>query len=299
MKVTKLFHQERLDKFIVANFNLARHQVDKLFANNQILLNGVVPFKKGINVKLNDEVSILKQQEKLQRQPTKKIKLPIVYEDKDVIVINKPKNILVHPTSFGDKNTIVQILSRKIKKKEFADQTRPGVVSRIDRNTTGLCIIAKNKYMFDSLLEQTKKRIMIKQYLAIVHHCFQDKFLLIKAPIERSKQSRLKMVVSDEPKAKPATTEITVLENFRTASLISCKLITGRTHQIRCHLAYIHHPVYNDPLYGTIDGFKDYDQFLHCNYLKFYHPRLDKFIELNCEPDKVFNDLLIKLRSNL
>jgi 23S rRNA pseudouridine1911/1915/1917 synthase len=204
----------------------------------------------------------------------------------------------VHPTSFNETNTIVNILYKKIRTKDFPDSVRPGIVHRLDKDTTGLLVIAKNKKTYLALIKQIADRILVRKYLALVHHNFNDKFLLLKLPIARSKQNKLKMVVSDEPNAKPAQTEVIVLENYPQGSLIECKLLSGRTHQIRVHMAYIHHPIFNDELYGTYDGYKNYGQFLHAYYLSFIHPITGNLMEFQIKPDNIFNKLKIKLRGD-
>ena len=226
-----------------------------------------------------------------------KNKIEIVYEDDSLIVINKPKNILVHPTTFNEDETIVGLLKDKINIKEFDDQVRPGIVQRLDKNTTGLIVNTKKKKVSDDLIAQINEDILIRKYLAIIHHNFKEDEIIIKAPIARSKGDKLKMVVSDDPKAKNAQTNIEVIKHFKDACLIECLLLTGRTHQIRVHLSYLHHPVYNDELYGQFDGYENYGQFLHSHYLRFIHPLTNQIMEFEKEPDDTFKSLIKKLES--
>jgi 23S rRNA pseudouridine1911/1915/1917 synthase len=202
---------------------------------------------------------------------------------------------LTHPTTFNEQNTLVNILLDKIKISEFEDQMRPGIVHRLDRNTTGLLVIAKDRETYENLIEQIHNKRLIRKYLALVHHRFKDDHLMLKLPIIRSKTQLSKMTISDSLQAKLAITEIKVLKNFNQGSLIECLLLTGRTHQIRIHLSYIHHPVFNDPLYGTYDGYKNYDQFLHAHYLSFIHPISNKILEFHSKPDDIFMSLEKKL----
>ncbi len=218
--------------------------------------------------------------------------LMIVYEDESLIVINKPKNMLTHHTKYDDSNTVIDLLIHKINVEEFEDKSRPGVVQRLDRNTTGLMVIAKTKLSYDNLLKQITDKSLIKKYLAIVHGTFNHNSLVIKCPIIRSKKNTTKMVVSDDPKAKEATTLVSVLKQKDNLSLIECTLITGRTHQIRVHMNYLHHYVYNDPLYGHDDGVKNYDQFLHSYFLSFNHPLTNELLEFKSVPDKIFNSII-------
>jgi 23S rRNA pseudouridine1911/1915/1917 synthase len=221
--------------------------------------------------------------------------IKIIYEDNDLLVIDKPKGLLVHPSSFNEKNTLVDQLRDKICVSEFDDQVRPGIVHRLDRNTSGLILVVKNKLAYDGIVDQIHKRTLVRKYLTVVHRQFDHDTITIKAPIARSKQHVLKMVVSDDVKAKPSVTEVKVIKNLKDAALIECQLLTGRTHQVRVHLAYIHHPIYNDGVYGKNDGYENYDQFLHAHYLSFTHPITKAFLVFNSQPDQTFNDLVKKL----
>lgn len=219
-------------------------------------------------------------------------KLIIVYEDDSVVVVNKPKNMLTHHTKYDTDNTVVDYLIHKVNVDEFEDKSRPGIVQRLDRNTTGLMVVAKNIEAYNSLINQISNNTLTKKYLTIVHGKFKKDSLIIKCPIIRSKKNTTKMVVSDDPKAKDATTIIKVLKESNELSLIECTIVTGRTHQIRVHMNFIHHNVLNDPLYGHEDGYKDYDQFLHSYHLSFYHPITKELLEFKSVPDNTFNSVI-------
>ncbi|MDR3329881.1 MAG: RluA family pseudouridine synthase [Mycoplasmataceae bacterium] len=299
LKVQNLKEKTRLDKFLTNSLKQNRSYIDKLFDQQLIFVNDVLAFKKG---QLIDNGSIIEIKESDKPTSAKlissKAKIEIVFEDKDVIVVNKPKHMLVHPTTFNEQDTVVNVLLKKIKVSDFDDKLRPGVLHRLDRDTSGLLIFAKNKKAYDNLSKQIKLKHIIRKYLAIVHNDFKDKFLLIKAPIDRSTQNELRMVVSDSAKAKLAQTEVTILENYPSAALVECFLLTGRTHQIRVHMAYIHHPIYNDELYGTYDGYKNYGQFLHAYFLSFVHPTTKEVMTFKSEPDKTFQGLKLELRGD-
>jgi 23S rRNA pseudouridine1911/1915/1917 synthase len=296
--VRNLLQKERLDIYLTQTLKQKRSFIDKLIANDLVLVNKKLPHKKGQLIDNDFIIEMnLPSKDVIKIKPTK-IKLKIVYEDDDIIVIDKPKNLIVHPTNFHEQNTLVNALIKKIKTENFTDKLRPGVVHRLDRDTTGLIVIAKNINAYDNLVEQIRNKTLVRKYLALVHNNFQDDFLLVKAPINRSKKNLLKMTVSDDPKAKPAQTEITVLENYARGALIECRLLTGRTHQIRVHLAYIHHPIYNDELYGNYDGYQNYGQFLHAHYLHFIHPINNNVMEFKSKPDNVFRKLKSKLQEN-
>ncbi|MDR1991499.1 MAG: RluA family pseudouridine synthase [Mycoplasmataceae bacterium] len=289
--------KERLDVYLTKTLNQKRSFIDKLFKKQLILVNNELPIKKGMLVENSFVITINDLPNLTNKLEHHHIDLKIVYEDEELIVIDKPKHLLVHPTTFGEQNTLINALLNRIQLEDFDDLLRPGIVHRLDRDTTGLIVIAKNQTSYDALLKQIENKILVRKYLALVHHNFQDEYLLIKAPIIRSQQNLLKMVVSDEAKAKAAETEITILENYHHGALIECKLLTGRTHQIRVHLAYIHHPVFNDELYGNYDGYKDYGQFLHAHYLSFMHPINKAILHFESQPDKIFDSLKHKLRT--
>jgi 23S rRNA pseudouridine1911/1915/1917 synthase len=294
--VKGLTQKERLDHYLKKALIQNRSYIDKLLDKKLVLVNSQLPDKNGQLIDNGTIIEIDELPETHNDLSSSDVTINIAYEDKDLIVINKPKHMLVHPTSFHDKDTVVNILQNKIKLKDFEDQLRPGVIHRLDRDTTGLLIIAKHKKSYDELIKQIQNKTLVRKYLALVHHNFQDQFLLIKAPIDRSKQNLLKMVVSDEPKAKLAQTEVTVLANYASGALIECRLLTGRTHQIRAHMAYIHHPVFNDELYGSYDGYKNYGQFLHAHYLSFIHPVTHKPLTFESKPDSTFMQLQNKLK---
>lgn len=212
----------------------------------------------------------------------------IIYENDDLIVVNKPKGLLTHSTAHQKDGTLFDAIKSKVKVDEFDDKTRAGIVQRLDNNTNGLMVIAKNKKTANALIEQIENKVLLRKYIAIVHNDFKDEKIIIKAPIARSKGAKLKFIVSDDCKAKDAQTEIKVIKHFKNAALIECTLKTGRTHQIRVHLSYINHPIYNDPLYGKDDGFGKYDQFLTSYYLRFVDPGSKKTLEFKVEPDETF-----------
>ena len=236
--------------------------------------------------------SVLEKKEK--QKISSMIQIEILFENEALMVINKPSGLLVHPTTHQETGTLVDLLKSKIKVDEFEDKTRPGIVQRLDQYTSGLMVVAKTKKAADYLSEQIQDKILVRKYRAVVHNPFKEgeDEIIIKAPIDRSKSGKLKFVVSDAPTAKEAETVVNLVANYSVAALVDCQLKTGRTHQIRVHLSYIHHPIYNDPVYGQSDGFKDYGQFLHSRYIKFINPVNGKVMEFTCEPDQTFRDLV-------
>jgi 23S rRNA pseudouridine1911/1915/1917 synthase len=219
----------------------------------------------------------------------------IIKETDNYFIINKFKNSLVQPTVYEKGTTIIDQLKDKINTEEFEDKERPGIIQRLDKQTTGLFIIVKNKKTEEYFKKQLEEEKLIKKYIAIVHNRMKEEHLMVKLPLSRV-PGKNKFKVSQDEKSKMAITEIINLENYQFSSLIECILHTGRTHQIRVHLTYIHHPIFNDLLYGKNDGFpKEYGQFLHSYKISFIDPQTKKVVNFKCEPDETFLKLKDKL----
>lgn len=261
----------RLDKVIAENVaDLTRSQVQSLIKKGQILVNDA-PTTNRYQVKPNDQVIIkLPDPVAIDVQP-EKMDLDIVYEDDDVIVVNKPQGMVVHPAPGHDHGTLVNGLLAHTPLATINGELRPGIVHRIDKDTSGLLMVAKNDQALVSLSKQLKDKTNQRKYWAIVHGNIKEDTGTINAPIGRSKKDRKKMAINEE--GRPAVTHFKVLERFGEYTLIECQLETGRTHQIRVHLKYIGHPVAGDPLYGPRKTLKGNGQFLHAKLLGFKHPR--------------------------
>ena len=223
------------------------------------------------------------------------IPLDIIYEDADVAVVNKPQGMVVHPSAGHTSGTLVNALMYHVKDlSSINGVVRPGIVHRIDKDTSGLLMIAKNDKAHNALAAELKDKKSLRKYVAIVHGNLPNDRGVIEAPIGRSEKDRKKQAVT--AKGKPAVTRVTVLERFGNYTLVELQLETGRTHQIRVHMAYIGHPVAGDPLYGPRKPLKGHGQFLHAKTLGFTHPTTGELVEFTAEEPAIFKETLEKLR---
>ncbi|GGH74623.1 23S rRNA pseudouridine1911/1915/1917 synthase [Pullulanibacillus pueri] len=264
---------DRIDKYIHQQFpELSRTQIQELIKVGDILVNDT-KVKQNYKINTDDVISVtIREPEPLDVKP-EPMNLDIVYEDKDVIVINKPRGMVVHPAPGHTSGTLVNGLVAHCEDLSGINGVlRPGIVHRIDKDTSGLIMVAKNDQAHRSLVEQLKDKTTHRVYKAIVHGVVPHKNGTIDAPIGRDEKDRKKMAVNIRH-GKPAVTHFTVNQHFTDFTYVDCQLETGRTHQIRVHMAYIGHPVAGDPKYGpkktlNIDG-----QALHAAELGFTHPR--------------------------
>ncbi|RMC24628.1 MULTISPECIES: RluA family pseudouridine synthase [unclassified Lactobacillus] len=293
IKVTAL--NGRLDKYITTQIpTLSRSRVKELIDGKQIFVNGKNE-KASYKVRINDYISITVPMLKPLNISPENIPLEIIYEDDDVIVVNKPQGMVVHPSAGHPDHTLVNALLFHTKSlAKSPEGFRPGIVHRIDKDTSGLLMVAKNADARISLESQLAHKTNKRQYLAIVHGNFNEKVGVIDAPIGRDRVNRKKMAVIEN--GKKARTHFEILEQFNGYSLIRCQLETGRTHQIRVHLAYIGHPVAGDPLYGPHHTLKGHGQFLHAARLGFNQPHTNQWLEFEVEPPLIFNKTISQLR---
>lgn len=285
----------RLDKYISEHIeNLSRTRVKELIKEKNILVNKKQE-KVSYKVQAGDEISVTVPAVKPLDLTPENIPLDIVYEDDDVIVVNKPQGMVVHPSAGHPDHTLVNALLYHTRNLAASPEGfRPGIVHRIDKDTSGLLMIAKNSQARESLEKQLANKTNERYYLAIVHGNFGEENGKIDAPIGRNPNDRKKMAVVEN--GKNAVTHFKVLEQFKNYSLIKCKLETGRTHQIRVHLSYIGHPIAGDPLYGPKKTLKGSGQFLHAEVLGFKHPKTGKQLTFEVKPPKIFEDTLNELR---
>lgn len=298
MKNFKFISEEndiRLDAFISSKFNdISRTKLQNLIKEKQVFVNGKNEKSKYL-LKAGDEVEISLPEEKQIEIKPEDIKLEIVYEDEYLLVVNKPVDMVVHPATSSENGTLVNALLNYTDKLSTVNEQRPGIVHRLDKDTTGLIIIAKDNETHLKLVDMFSKREINKKYLAICNGTFKNQKGIINKPIGRHPVDRKKMAVTDK-NSKEAITEYNVVFENEKFSLLDIILHTGRTHQIRVHLSSLNHPILGDKTYGVKnEKIKVDSQMLHAYNLDFKHPITDKQIFLKVEPPKLFLEVLEKI----
>ena len=256
----------RLDEYVKNKFDVSRSKAQKLNADNLVLVNKEHKNNSYI-VEENDIVELIENKEYIPSKfKSENIPLDIVYEDKDLVIINKPSGMVVHPASGNYENTLVNALIYRYNLDDT--NVRSGIAHRIDKDTSGLVIVAKNDKTLELLIDMFKNKEIKKTYVAIVDGVINNKSATINAPITRDVKDRKKMMVGKD--GKNSITHFYVIKTFKNNTYISLNLETGRTHQIRVHMAYIGHPVTNDKVYGKENT--SFGQYLHASKLEFIHP---------------------------
>ena len=297
MIINVIDNEDRLDKYLLDKIEVSRSKLQKMINNGNVLVNGN-KVKNSYVVKIDDEITIDENyQEKIEILP-ENIPLDIVYEDDDLLVVNKKSGMVVHPAPGNYSGTLVNALMYHCNSLSTVNtEVRPGIVHRIDADTSGLLLVAKNDEAHIDLAEQIKNHTVNRKYIALVWGVINEDTATIDAPIGRDKNNRKKMCVTAD-NSKDAITNIKVLERYEKATLIECSLETGRTHQIRVHMDYIGHPIVNDPVYGhnkLID--KEFGQMLHAKIIGFIHPKTKEYMEFNGEVPTKFREILNTFRS--
>lgn len=286
---------QRLDKYLAGEMtDLSRSRIKELVQAGEVLLNGKKS-KVSYKVQKGDLIQVTVLPLEPLKLEAENIPLDIVYEDEDVIVVNKPQGMVVHPAAGHPSHTLVNALLYHTR--DLADSPegfRPGIVHRIDKDTSGLLMVAKNAAARESLEKQLAAKSNKRQYLAIVHGNFAEEEGTIDAPIGRNPKDRKQMAVVE--KGKSAVTHFKVLEQYQGYSLVECQLETGRTHQIRVHMAYIGHPLAGDPLYGPRKTLPGHGQFLHAKTLGFEQPSTGEWLEFSVQPTEIFQQTVADLR---
>ena len=276
----------RLDHYLANNTEFSRSKITNLIKEGKILVNGK-NVKTGYLIKENDIIEINYEEEELKAEP-EKMDLDIVYEDNDVIVVNKANKVVVHPACGNKSGTLVNgLLYHSKNLSSINGEFRPGIVHRIDADTTGLLMIAKNDKAHKILADQQKEKTTHRVYYALVWGVINNETGTVDAPIGRDPKDRKKMAVTPD-NSKEAITHFRVIERYKNATLIELKLETGRTHQIRVHMKYIGHPVVNDPVYSNKPLFDDSGQCLHAKELGFIHPTTNEFMKFDSELPECF-----------
>ncbi|MGE6589019.1 RluA family pseudouridine synthase [Bacillus mycoides] len=286
---------ERIDKFVAEiNSEWSRSQVQQWIKDAVVTVNGK-SVKGNYKVKGNDEITVtIPEPEELDIQP-EDMNLEVYYEDADVLVVNKPRGMVVHPAPGHTKGTLVNGLMHHCTDLSGINGVmRPGIVHRIDKDTSGLLMVAKNDMAHESLVNQLVAKTVTRRYKAIVHGVIPHDKGIIDAPIGRDKKERQSMTVDEN--GKNAVTHFQVLERFKDFTLVECRLETGRTHQIRVHMKYIGYPLAGDPKYGPKKTLDMNGQALHAGILGFDHPRTGEYIEFETPIPEVFEEALNILR---
>ena len=284
---------ERLDKVLTVELGLSRTTIQSWLKAGLISVNGEV-VKSNYKAQSGDEVTILQKEEEVITIQPENIPLDIVFEDDSLIVVNKPSGMVVHPSKGHYSGTLINALlyhSNSLSDSTSEEIYRPGLVHRIDKDTSGLLVIAKNNDVHQKLAEQIAENKMNREYIAIVDGHFAHVTGVVDAPLSRHQTNRLKRVV--EKRGKNAITHFEVLDSFSDYSLVSCRLETGRTHQIRAHMEFIKHPIVNDPLYHPKGkNATKFGQFLHARTLSFTHPLTGETLNFQVEPPKEFAEFI-------
>lgn len=284
----------RVDKFIAESMDKSRGEVQKYFELESVFVNAKLA-KPSLLLKNGDLVEFEIPEVTVSQIEKQNIPLDVVYEDSDVIVVNKPSGMVVHPANGHYSDTLVNALMYHCTDlSSINGEIRPGIVHRIDKDTSGLLVACKNDFSHNAIAEQLKAKTSTRKYIAIVYGNFEHNYGKIDAPIGRDPQNRLKNAVVAG--GKESVTTFKVLERFGDFTLLELKLETGRTHQIRVHMAYIGHPVLGDPLYGPKKVIGDFGQFLHAKTLGFTHPRTNEYMEFESELPEIFKEKINELK---
>jgi len=285
------FIGERLDRFLQQNLkSVSRTKFNLLIKEGGVLVNGQLK-KPNYRIKEKDIISVEIDEEKKDVLKPFKFEVNIIYEDSDILVVDKPIDIVVHPPQASVQDTLVNALLYMKKELSSINSRRPGVVHRLDRETSGCLVLAKNNFTHLNLVEQFRERKIKKEYRAIVWGIVNKDRLVADLPLRRDEKNRLKMKVSFL-QSKSAYTEFTVKERLYGSTFMSINLLTGRMHQIRVHLKFLGFPIVGDKKYGIKDDYNEL--FLHAHKLGLYHPRTEKFMEFTSPIPERFTEFIEK-----
>ena len=278
----------RLDSYLASKLDISRSKVQKLIKQGKILVNDKETSSSYL-VNIDDIIQVNDELDFEIHIKAQDIPIDIIYENDDLLIINKPSGMVVHPAPGNYDNTLVNALLGKYSLSN--DNLRPGIVHRLDKDTSGLMLVAKNDWAHDKLSEMIKEKQVKRTYLALVSGVINHETGTIDAPIGRDTKSREKMMVTDI-NSKNAVTHFKVLERFKNHTLIECYLETGRTHQIRVHMAYIGYPIVNDFIYGKEKIDKEFGQLLHSKRIEFNNPRDNNHLLYEVDAPNKFYEIM-------
>ena len=297
IKIDEQFKNQRIDSYLPQVLDVSRSKVSKMIKNEEILVNGKKT-KNSYILKENDLVEVGEIKEEIMQALPEKMDLDIIYEDDDVIVVNKPNGMVVHPAIGNKSKTLVNgLLYHSKNLSTINGEFRPGIVHRIDAYTTGLLMVAKNDKAHKILAKELEEKKTTRKYIALVWGIINTDTGTIDAPIGRDINDRKKMAVTDI-NSKDAITHFKVIERYSNATLIELKLETGRTHQIRVHMNYIGYPVVNDPVYGRRKLIDNTGQCLHAKTLGFIHPTTHEYMEFDSPLPSCFENILEQFKDS-
>lgn len=288
--IVDLEEKQRIDKYLSETLGESRSKIEKMLDQECITCNGVLA-KSSLKVKMGDVIEFVRDfVEEIDLTP-EDIPLDIVYESENILILNKPSGMVVHPGSGVFKHTLVHALLYHFKTlSDLNGEARPGIVHRIDKDTSGLLVVAKTNQAHQILAEDFKAHRVHRKYIALVKGVLKHNHITIDAPIGRDEKNRKKMAVT-EKNSKSAVTHVNVLKRYSDYTLVECILETGRTHQIRVHLSYIGYPIFNDPLYGKED-IEGFGQFLHSSEIDITEPITKEALHFKVELPQIFQDFL-------
>lgn len=294
IEVKELSKKTRLDKYLADHIEESRSTIQYMIKEQFIQVNDQES-KANYTLKEGDIITIKEQEKEETLLTPEDIPLDIVYEDAYLLVVNKPSGMVVHPGAGNQSHTLVHALLHHIKDLQpIKGELRPGIVHRIDKETSGLLVVAKDVKTLDYLALQFKNKTAERTYVALVEGVIPHNLGKIDAPIGRDPKNRQKQAVVEG--GKEAVTHFSVMERYEENTLIECKLETGRTHQIRVHLSYIKHPLVGDPKYGLRKTNKEFGQFLHAKTLGFTHPETKEFLSFDSALPSYFTDYINQLK---
>lgn len=286
---------KRLDALLKTKLDdISRTDIQNRLKSGHILVNQS-QVKPNYKVKTGDEIEFFEREDVESDIVPENLNLDIVYEDEDVAVVNKPRGMVVHPAAGHASGTLVNGLMYQLDQLSGINgELRPGIVHRIDMDTSGLLMVAKNDIAHRSLVEQLMAKTVTRKYTALVHGVIPHNLGTIEAPIGRNPKERQEMAVVDD--GKDAVTHFNVIERFKDFTLVECVLETGRTHQIRVHMKYIGYPLAGDPKYGPRKTIETDGQLLHAGIIGFKHPKTGEYLEFQADLPEYFRDILKDLK---